>query len=136
MLSGKYRGQDKPDLKSRIGLQAAITLPRYWFDDALKMIDALADVADRIGKTPSQVALSWVLGDDRVTAAIVGARSTAQIEENLDAAEFDLPADVRQELTDAMPLKLGYPYEWQSLNLGNAFGKEEAKPRHYQRLPL
>ena len=39
MLSGKYRGKDKPDLKSRIGIQAAITLPRYWFDDALKMID-------------------------------------------------------------------------------------------------
>ena len=136
MLSGKYRGQDKPDLKSRIGIQASITLPRYWFDDALKMIDVLADVAQRIGKTPSQVALSWLLGDDRITAAIVGARSAGQIGENLDAGEFDLPADIRQELTEAMPLKLGYPYEWQALNLGNALGKEEAKPRHHQRLPL
>jgi aryl-alcohol dehydrogenase-like predicted oxidoreductase len=136
MLSGKYRGQDKPDLKSRIGIQASITLPRYWFDDALKMIDTLASVADRIGKTPSQVALSWLLGDDRITAAIVGARSAEQIGENLEAGEFDLPADIRQELTDAMPLKLGYPYEWQALNLGNVFGKEEAKPRHVQRIPL
>src|SRR5690606_17462052 len=41
MLSGKYRGQDKPDLASRIGIQAAIALPRYWFDDALRMIDVL-----------------------------------------------------------------------------------------------
>ena len=92
MLSGKYRGKDKPDLKSRIGLQASITLPRYWFDDALKMIDVLADVAARIGKTPSQVALSWLLGDRRVTAAIVGARSAEQISENLGAGDFDLPA--------------------------------------------
>jgi aryl-alcohol dehydrogenase-like predicted oxidoreductase len=136
MLSGKYRGQDKPDLKSRIGIQAAITLPRYWFDDALKMIDVLADVSQRIGKTPSQVALSWLLGDDRITAAIVGARSAEQIGENLEAGEFDLPVEIRKELTDAMPLKLGYPYEWQALNLGNALGKEEAKPRHVQRLPL
>lgn len=137
MLTGKYRGQDKPDLKSRIGHQAAITLPRYWFDDALKMIDTLADVAKRIGKTSSQVALSWLLGDDRITAAIVGARSADQITENLEAGEFDLPAEVRQELTDAMPLKLGYPYEWQALNLGTNFGgRAEMPPRHLQRLPL
>jgi aryl-alcohol dehydrogenase-like predicted oxidoreductase len=136
MLSGKYRGQDKPDLKSRIGIQAAITLPRYWFDEALKMIDVLAAVADHLGKTPSQVALSWLLGDDRITAAIVGARSANQIGENLIAGDFDLPADIRKELTDTMPLKLGYPYDWQALNLGNAFGKAEAEPRHVQRLPL
>ena len=100
------------------------------------MIDTLASVADRIGKTPSQLALSWLLGDDRVTAAIVGARNVEQISENLHAGDFDLPAEVRQELTDAMPLKLGYPYEWQALNLGNAFGQAETPPRHLQRLPL
>jgi aryl-alcohol dehydrogenase-like predicted oxidoreductase len=137
MLSGKYRGQDKPDLTSRIGIQAAITLPRYWFDDALRMIDVLAEVAGRIGKSPSQVALSWLLGDRRVTAAIVGARSAEQIAENLDAGDFDLPTDVRQELTAAMPLKLGYPYDWQALNVTNALvGKAEFEPAHTQRLAL
>lgn len=137
MLSGKYRGQDKPDLKSRIGIQAAITLPRYWFDDAIKMIDVLADVAKRVGKTPSQVALSWLFGDRRVTAAIVGARNAEQIGENLDAGDYDLPDDIQAELTDAMPLKHGYPYEWQSLNLPNTFGgKVEMEPAHMQHLPL
>jgi aryl-alcohol dehydrogenase-like predicted oxidoreductase len=135
MLSGKYRGQDKPDLKSRIGIQAAITLPRYWFDDALKMIDATVSVADRLGKTPSQVALSWLFGDHRVTAAIIGARNAAQVKENLAAGDFDLSPETRQELTDAMPLKLGYPYEWTSINLPGTFGKAERDPTHVQRLP-
>jgi aryl-alcohol dehydrogenase-like predicted oxidoreductase len=63
MLTGKYRGEDKPDEKSRIGQQAAITLPRYWFEDSLKMIDKVVEVAGRLGRTPSQVALSWLLGD-------------------------------------------------------------------------
>ena len=76
------------------------------------MIDTLVEAAGRIGRTPSQVALGWLLGDPRVTAAIVGARRVEQIAENLEAGDCDLPADVRQELTDAMPLKLGYPYEW------------------------
>lgn len=135
MLSGKYRGADKPDEKTRIGIQAAIALPRYWFDDALKMIDILAETADSLGKTPSQVALSWLLGDIRVTAAIIGARSETQVAENLEAGDFDLPADVRQRLTDAMPLKLGYPYEWTSFNLPNTFGRAEADPRHVERIP-
>lgn len=135
MLSGKYRGADKPDAASRLGLQAAITLPRYWFDDALRMIDTLVEVAGRIGRTPSQVALSWLLGDDRVTAAIIGARRAEQVSENLEAGAFDLPAEIRAELTEAMPLKLGYPYEWMATNLPNALSRAEADPAHLQRLP-
>jgi aryl-alcohol dehydrogenase-like predicted oxidoreductase len=135
MLTGKYRNLDKPDERSRIGIQAAITLPRYWFDDALKMIDTLVAVAGELGKTPSQVALSWLFGDDRVTAAIVGARRIEQITENLVAGDFDLPTEFRQRLTDAMPLKLGYPYEWMAGQFKSTFGKAEMAPRHVERLP-
>jgi 1-deoxyxylulose-5-phosphate synthase len=135
MLSGKYRGQDKPDLTSRIGIQAAITLPRYWFDDALKMIDATVEAAVKLGKTPSQVALSWLFGDPRVTAAIIGARSEQQVAENLEAGDYDLPAEIRDELTAAMPLKLGYPYEWTTINFASTFGRAEREPVHTQSLP-
>jgi 1-deoxyxylulose-5-phosphate synthase len=135
MLSGKYRGQDKPDLTSRIGIQAAITLPRYWFDDALKMIDATVEAAMKLGKTPSQVALSWLFGDPRITAAIIGARSEDQVAENLEAGDYDLPLEVRDELTAAMPLKPGYPYEWTTINFASTFGRAELEPAHRQRLP-
>lgn len=135
MLTGKYRNQDKPDANSRIGIQAAITLPRYWFEDSLKMIDTLVEVAAEIGHSPSQVALSWLLGDHRVTAAIVGARRVDQLTENLGAGELDLAPDVRQRLTDAMPLKLGYPYEWMATNMPSTFGKAEFEPSHTMRLP-
>ncbi len=52
MLSGKYRDQDKPDAQSRIGLQAAITLPRYWFEDSLKLIDLVVELAKALDRTP------------------------------------------------------------------------------------
>ncbi|WP_423069179.1 aldo/keto reductase [Devosia sp. CN2-171] len=136
MLTGKYRGDDKPDEKSRIGIQAAITLPRYWFEDSLKMIDLVVETAKDLGKTPSQVALSWLFGDKRVTAAIIGARRVEQVEENMLAGDFDLPEDIRQKLTDAMPLKLGYPYEWMNINLPGTFGQAEFEPPHANRLPL
>jgi aryl-alcohol dehydrogenase-like predicted oxidoreductase len=135
MLSGKYRDQAKPDEKSRIGIQAAIALPRYWFEDSLKLIDLVVDVAKRLDKTPSQVALSWLFGDKRVTAAIIGARRVDQVAENLAAGDFDLPSELRQELTDAMPLKLGYPYEWMETNLPGTFSRAEFEPTHTQRLP-
>lgn len=130
MLSGKYRGQNKPPEGTRHGHQTAIVEDRYWFDDALKMVEALADVATRIGKTPSQVALSWLFGDRRVTAAIVGARRVEQISENIEAGDFDLPAEVRDELTAAMPLKLGYPHEWVDLNTPSALQRAEFAPDH------
>lgn len=135
MLTGKYRDKDKPDAQSRIGHQAAIALPRYWFDDALKMIDKVVEVADRLGHTPSQVALSWLFGDRRVTAAIIGARRVEQVKENLEAGDIDLPQDVRDELTDAMPLKLGYPHEWTEINVKATFKQAEFAPRHGVRLP-
>jgi 1-deoxyxylulose-5-phosphate synthase len=100
------------------------------------MIDLLVEVAGELGKTPSQVALSWLLGDQRVTAAIIGARKLDQLEENLEAGDLDLPPEMRQRLTDGMPLKLGYPYEWQSLNLPATFDKAEFKPGHTVKVPL
>jgi len=135
MLSGKYREKTKPDEQSRMGIQAAVTLPRYWFDDALKLIDLVVDVARQVERTPSQVALSWLLGDRRVTAAIIGARRVEQVAENLVSGDYDLPSEIRQQLTDAMPLKLGYPYEWTATNLPGTFGKAEFEPNHTARLP-
>jgi aryl-alcohol dehydrogenase-like predicted oxidoreductase len=93
------------------------------------------ETAARLDRTPSQVALSWLLGDRRVTAAIIGARSAEQVAENLIAGDFDLPTDIRQELTDAMPLKLGYPHEWMATNMPNTFGQAEIEPVHAMRLP-
>ncbi len=135
MLSGKYRGQNAPAEGTRHGIQKAIVENRYWFDEARQMVDTVAEIAGRIGKTPSQVALSWLFGDARVTAAIVGARRVEQLTENLEAGEFDLSADVRAELTDAMPLKLGYPYEWTAVNGLPPLDKAEMHPRHVARIP-
>ena len=135
MLSGKYAGQNAPAEGTRHGIQKAIVENRYWFDEARQLVDKVVDIAGRIGRTPSQVALSWLFGDARVTAAIVGARRVEQLSENLAAGDFDLPAEIRAELTDAMPLKLGYPHEWTSLNGTPALDKGEAHPRHTVRMP-
>jgi L-glyceraldehyde 3-phosphate reductase len=50
--------------------------------DRLHRLNAVA--ADR-GQTLAQMALAWVLKDSKVTSVIVGASSTAQLDDNLDA---------------------------------------------------
>ncbi len=47
---------------------------------------ALNEIAAARGQTLAQLALSWVLRDQRVTSALIGASSVAQLEENLQAA--------------------------------------------------
>lgn len=135
MLTGKYSGAERPAEDSRHGKQSAILVDRYWSDASRKQVELLVEIAGRLGKTPSQVALSWLFGDTRITAAIVGARRVEQLTENLVSGDFDLPADIRDELTAAMPMKHGYPQEWTETNLWVALEKGEAPPAHMQRIP-
>lgn len=53
----------------------------------LEKIRALNDVAATRGQTLAEMALAWVLRDQRVTSVIVGASSAAQLEDNLRATE-------------------------------------------------
>jgi L-glyceraldehyde 3-phosphate reductase len=52
----------------------------------LAHVRALNEIARRRGQTLAQMAISWTLRDERVTSALVGASSVAQLEENLAAA--------------------------------------------------
>jgi L-glyceraldehyde 3-phosphate reductase len=52
----------------------------------LAHVRALNEIAGRRSQTLAQMAISWTLRDDRVTSALVGASSVAQLEENLAAA--------------------------------------------------
>ena len=56
-------------------------------EETLGHVRALADVAGRRGQSLAQMAISWVLRDQRVTSALIGASSVTQLEENLAAAQ-------------------------------------------------
>jgi aryl-alcohol dehydrogenase-like predicted oxidoreductase len=74
-------------------------------------IDAVRRIADQIGATPSQVALSWVMNRPAVSAPIIGARTTKQLNDNLAAAELQLDAEAISQLdTVSAPTPDEYPY--------------------------
>ncbi len=135
MLTGKYRGMDKPSAESRFGHQAKIYLPRYWFENAFALVEKVVETAEGLGKTPAQVALAWLLGDHRVTAVIVGARSENQIRDNIEVGDWDLPQMNRVQLTETSHFDFGYPKEWMDSTFEGTFGREEFVPSHAVRLP-
>ena len=58
-------------------------------------------MAEETGATPAQVSLAWLQAQPTVTAPIVGARTVAQLEENLGAADVELTAGQVERLDDA-----------------------------------
>jgi L-glyceraldehyde 3-phosphate reductase len=56
-------------------------------EETLNHIRALNDLAARRGQPLSQMAIAWVLRDPRMTAALIGASSVAQLEQNLAALD-------------------------------------------------
>ena len=59
--------------------------PALLTDDALRHVRALNAMAERRGQTLAQMAIAWILRDQRVTSALVGASSVAQLDSTLDS---------------------------------------------------
>ena len=56
-------------------------------DETLQRVRSLNAIAEGRGQKLAQLALQWVLRDDRVTSAVIGASSVEQLDTNLDALE-------------------------------------------------
>ncbi len=128
LLAGKYDQKSGPPKDSRVGQRANIDLPRYWNDESFRIIDEVVAVAKETGVSAAQVALSWLLGDRRVSAVIVGAKRAEQVTEWLPTGDWNLPAELRDRLTNAVPFFSGYPREWMETTFGNIAGGEEFAP--------
>ncbi|WP_431952087.1 L-glyceraldehyde 3-phosphate reductase [Actinacidiphila sp. bgisy167] len=59
--------------------------PTLITDEVVRRLRGLNDIAARRGQSLAQLALSWVLRDRRVTSALIGASSVAQLEANVAA---------------------------------------------------
>ena len=71
---------------SRASRPTSLT-PDLLSDDALGKVRALNEIAGQRGQTLAQMALAWTLRDPRVTSALIGASSVAQLEHNVAALE-------------------------------------------------
>ena len=116
-LSGKYRrGMEHPPTGTRVEIAAAKGWGESWPNLANEhtwtVLDALHEVAEATGRTPAQVAVRWLLQRPAVTAPILGARTMAQLEDNLGALGWSLSGEHMAKLTAASDVDLPYPYDF------------------------
>lgn len=86
------------------GAGAATIAPR-----AVGIVEAVATAAEGLATSPLAVALSWLQGRPGVTAAVVGARTVAQLSATLQAQALHLPDAIRHALDEVSAPDIGYP---------------------------
>jgi aryl-alcohol dehydrogenase-like predicted oxidoreductase len=75
----------------------------------LAIVERVRAVAERVGATPAQVALAWVLAQDELVVPIPGTTKVERVEENAGAAFVSLSVSDLDEL-DAVPATVGDRY--------------------------
>src|ERR1700734_234855 len=85
LLTSKYL-KGVPE-NSRAKAEGSSLLKGFLSDENLKRVRALNEIASGRGQTLAQMAIAWVLRDQRVTSALIGARNVEQLDDSLDAAK-------------------------------------------------
>ncbi|UQX87264.1 aldo/keto reductase family protein [Jatrophihabitans telluris] len=104
VLTGKYQpGQAPPEGSRATDTNGgADMIKRFMDDDVLSRVQALRPVAESLDLSLAQLAVAWVLHNDNVAAAIVGASRPEQVAENVKAAGVTIPADALAAIDQAL----------------------------------
>ena len=113
-LTGKYRRDEAPTGASRLGDDPDRGVEAYAgrnTERTFRILDAQRAIAERLGRPPAHVALAWLRSRPGVASVLLGARSLAQLEDNLGAADLALD-DAAVATLDAVsaPGLPPYPY--------------------------
>jgi aryl-alcohol dehydrogenase-like predicted oxidoreductase len=115
-LSGKYtREMSEPPAETRLGDSLKGGNRERWDafnnEKTWSLLEELKSVAQRSGRTVAQVALNWILCRRGITAPIIGARSVAQLEENMGASGWRLGNEEVKSLDEISRMDITYPYD-------------------------
>ena len=105
ILTGKYQpGQQQPPAGSRATDEkgGADMIADFMTDETLTAVQGLAPIAADLGLTMAQLAVAWVLQNDNVASALIGASRPEQVTENVKASGVKLDAEVLARIDDAL----------------------------------
>jgi L-glyceraldehyde 3-phosphate reductase len=101
MLTDRYLQGIPSD--SRASKPHGFLKPKDIDERRLKQVRALQNLAHERGQTVAQMALAWVLRDNRVTSALIGASRTEQIEQNVSAlANLNFSAEELRRIDEVL----------------------------------
>jgi aryl-alcohol dehydrogenase-like predicted oxidoreductase len=104
VLTGKYPPGQAPPAGSRAtdDKGGADMIKRFMNDDVLTRVQSLKPVADEVGLSLAQLAIAWVLQNDNVATAIIGASRPEQVRENAKAAGAKIPAELMNRIDECL----------------------------------
>jgi aryl-alcohol dehydrogenase-like predicted oxidoreductase len=111
-LSGKYARAEKGSTDPMDETLRMATSRNRVTDRNLAVLGAVEAVAKETGRSAAQVAIRWVLQRPGVDSAVFGARTAAQLDDNLAAASFELSEAQMARLDEASKPDLGYPHSY------------------------
>jgi aryl-alcohol dehydrogenase-like predicted oxidoreductase len=99
VLTGKYSPGDAPDEGTRAAdPESNVFMQQLMNEEVLSAVDGLRTVAADVGLSMPQLALAWVLRQEDVSSAIIGASRPGQVEDNAAASGVRLSADTISEI--------------------------------------
>jgi aryl-alcohol dehydrogenase-like predicted oxidoreductase len=104
VLTGKYRTGQAPPAGSRAtDTKGGADMVKRWLsDDVLDRVQRLQPLADEAGLTLAQLAVAWVLQNNNVSAAIIGASRPEQVRDNVKASGVRLEPDLMQRIDEVL----------------------------------
>jgi len=108
VLTGKYTRENHGEMKEGRA-EAVATLLN---EETYGILDVVRRIAGELDSTPARVALAWLQGRPGVTSTIIGARTLAQLDDNLAALDLELGPDQVAELDTISKPRLDFPAEF------------------------
>ncbi|HEY2297748.1 MAG TPA: aldo/keto reductase family protein [Jatrophihabitans sp.] len=104
VLTGKYLpGKDAPEGSRATDTKGGADMISRWMtDDVLGRVQELKPIADDLGLSMAALAVAWVLQNDNVAAAIIGASRPEQVGENVKASGVRLDVEVLKRIDEAL----------------------------------
>lgn len=129
VLSGKYTRENAGKIKADRGVWAESALNERTYT----IVDELIKIAAQLGTTPARVALNWVQTRPGVSSTIIGARTIAQLDDNLPALDVKLSPEHVAALDELSKPSLNFPAGFLSrigvfMNGGTTVNGEGAPP--------
>ena len=103
VLTGKYPpGRPPPEGTRAANDEMSVSISRYMVDSELEAVQRVERVAEDSGIGMVQLALAWVLRQENVSAAIIGASRPEQVHANAEASGVELSQDVLDAVDEAL----------------------------------
>jgi aryl-alcohol dehydrogenase-like predicted oxidoreductase len=124
VLSGKYNNnrQNNPNEQKRYNDNNPMSAS-FVNERNISIASEVQAIAKEMNKTPSQIALNWIRqqpqkqtdkGKGGVAIPIIGARTEAQIKDDLGCLGFELTEDQLKRLDEKSKIQLGFPHDFMS----------------------